>query len=221
MSRWLTAFLTMLVLCLTLSGCSGAGQAYTDYVQAVMDCTYYGDTAQYMAFTGCAEADAQKVHADEVAYVTSLLYYKATVKEEYLDEETAAGYRKLAEELLSRVKFRIEPAMRSGSGYHVTIAAAPLEYWELPAEKLQKIYAKNFAKRFYQAPPDSEELARAEADWGKRALTALTNAAENADYQDARSAIVEITVDAQGHYSISEQNWQMVDELLLGLTEAE
>ena len=221
MSRRLTALFFAVALCLTLFGCGSAGQAYTDYVQAVMDCSYHGDTTQYMAFTGCNETDAQQVHTAEIAYVTSLLCYKATVKEECLDEETAAGYRALAGELLSRVKYRIEPAMRSGSGYHVTIAAAPLDYWEKPAEMLQKIYSKNFAKRFYQAPPDSDELAQVEADWGKRALRVLNDAVEKVDYQDAQSTIVEITVDAQGHYGISEQNWHVVDRLLLGLEETD
>ena len=221
MSRRLTALFMILVLCLTLFGCGSAGQAYTDYVQAVMDCSYYAKTAQYMTFTGCTETDAQAIHAQEVDYVRSLLCYQATVKEEFLDEETAAGYTALAETLLSRVKYRIEPAMRSGSGYHVTIAAEPLDYWTLPSEKLQKIYTRNFAKRFYQAPADSDELEKLEAEWGKRALTVLTESADNAGYQDAKSEIIEITVDAQGHYGISEENWHAVDKLLLGIADGE
>ena len=66
MSRRLTALFFAVALCLTLFGCGSAGQAYTDYVQAVMDCSYHGDTTQYMAFTGCNETDAQQVHTDEM-----------------------------------------------------------------------------------------------------------------------------------------------------------
>ena len=51
---------------LSLTGCGSAGSACTGYVQAVLDCTYSGDTAAYIRCTKATESEAQALSAEEI-----------------------------------------------------------------------------------------------------------------------------------------------------------
>ena len=210
----------MLVMCLALTGCGNAGHNYTDYVRAVMDCTYYDDTAAYMTFTGTTAETAQAVYADETAVFSAQLRYHATVKDEYIDEETAQGFDALAQELMRKVRYRIDPAVRAGDSYRITITAEPLDFWALVLPELRKAYSKDFSERFYKAQEGSAAQAALEAEWGARALEVLRSHTEEVGYLEPQSTTVDITVDADGHYVVAERDWAKIDALMMDLSAA-
>lgn len=207
-------------LTLALTGCGNAGQTYTAYVQSVMDCTYSGVTDSYIELTGCSEEAAQALYAAEVEHVSTLLRYNATVMDESISTITAEGYDALAKELLEKVRYQVQPAIRSGEGFQISIVCEPIDFWQISLPELKRLYSSHFAERFYKAPESGEQRYALEAEWGDRALTVLEGYVEQIQYQEPQTTIVQVTVDASGHYHISDQNWQTIDQLLLGLNSA-
>ena len=215
--RTLPALAIALACPLCLTSCGNAAQTYTDYVQAVMDCTYHGDTAKYTELTDASAEDAQAVYDDEIEYISSLLRYHAAVEDDYVNDGTITGYDGLARTLAGKLHYTIEPAVRSGDKYHITVTAEPVDFWEGAVDKLADIYESEFSEHFYTVAADSEEYKALEQQWSIRALDVLTEAIEQTGYKDAESIIVEITVDEDGNYGITDKNWMDIDDLLLDM----
>lgn len=214
MKRRLAALLTALVL--GLCGC-GAAETYTQYVQAVMDCTYYGTTEDYIRLTGVSAEEAASLHETELDRMTSLICHHMSVKPEALSEQTAEGYKALAESLLEKVRFSVQSAVRSEGAYQISVTSEPLDFWEISLEDVQELYVRSFSERFAKAEDNELRLARLEAEWSRGVLEILTGYAEQTGYLEPVSTIIPITVNADGRYTVSETSWTYLDCLLLGI----
>lgn len=206
----------LLMLCL-LTGCGGASQSYRDYVDAVLLCTYQGETGDYQKLTGTDEVAAQAVHEAEITHVADLLCYQATVDPEHITPDTRTGFEGLAKTLMGRFRYETMQANYDGSAYRVTVSAAPTDFWTKALPALERVYKQDFAERFYNAPADSQELFNLEAEWGERVLTVLTPYIEEISYGEAQTVTVYVRVDENGRYNISAEDWEQVDRVLLGL----
>lgn len=210
----LAALLTALVLC--FSGCAAA-DTYTQYVQAVMDCTYYGCTEDYIRLTGVSDEEALVLHETELERMTELICHHMSVKPEVLSEQTLEGYRSLAETLLEKVHFTVQSAVRSEGAYQISVTCEPLDFWEISLEDVQQLYVRSFSERFAKAEDNEMRLARLEAEWSRGVLEILDGYAEETGYREPVSTIIPISVNADGRYTVSETSWNYLDCLLLGI----
>lgn len=215
MRRRLAVLLAALVLVLT--GCGNAAATYTQYVQAVMDCTYYGRTEDYILLTGVSEADAQALHETEVQHMTELICHHMSVRQELLSEQTAEGYRALSETLLDKVHFSVQSAVRSEGAYQISVTCEPVDFWEISIGDVEQLYADSFSERFARAEDNELRLARLEAEWSRGVLDILNGYAEQTACKESVSTIIPITVNADGRYTVSEASWNYLDCLLLGI----
>lgn len=213
------------LLSVSLTGCMlNPKQTYTDYVQAVMDCSYRNITNKYMELTDSTAAEAQEVYDDEVEYVTYLLCEYNSVVSDYISDGTYAGYRSLAERILRKTSYSVEPAVKSGSVYHVTVVGEPIDFWDITYDPVEELYTEEFADRFGAFDYTSYEEAEAdpaylalEEEWGVSVLMLLGDYVDQIGYGASQSIIVEITIDEDNVYGISDKNWLDIDDLLLGL----
>ncbi len=203
--------------CLLLTGCGSSAKTYTEYVQAVLDCTYTGNGEKYMEMTDSTEEEAAEVYADEKTYVAELICSQMAVERDYLSDETLAGYDTLAEKVMSKVKYTVEPAVKSGSTYHVTVVAEPIDFWDITIDEVETLYDNDFTERFTVAAEDEDEAAydALEAEWGDKVLEILNSHVDGIGYKEAVNTIVEITIDDDGRYGITDKNWVDIDDLLL------
>lgn len=216
--RRISAVLTcaVLLLCL-LTGCGGASQSYRDYVDAVLLCTYRGETAAYLQLTGAEESAAQAIHDAEIAHVADMLCYQATVDPAHINADTRTGFEGLAKTLMGRFRYQTTQANFDGTAYRVTVSASPTDFWTQALPALERVYKQDFAERFYKAPADSQELFFLEAEWGERVLTVLTPYIEEISYGEPETVTVFVRVDENGRYTVSAQDWEQIDRVLLGL----
>ena len=205
---------------LSLTGCGSAGSACTSYVQAVLDCTYSGDTADYIRCTKASETEAQALSADETAYISRLLQYHTTVDTEHISPETAAQFDALADTLRGKVSYTVMPAIPSGEGFQITISTAPLDLWANAIPELERVYQREFSERYYKAPPSSEELYELEAAWGSRVVEVLTPFVEEAAPLETQSVTIDVTIDETGHYVVADTCWRDVDAVIFGVDSA-
>ena len=221
MKKRLAAGIAACVLCIGLSACGNAAGTYTEYVNSVMECTYQGNSDAYRRLTKSSDADAQAVRQDEIRYVHEQLCHQASVDSSALSAETAAGFDALAENLLGKVQYSTEDAVRAGKRYQITITASPLDLFTLAIPDMESAYRSDFSKKFYEVSDGSDAKTALEAEWGARALEIYNSHLEEVGYLDPQSVTVYVTLDADKHYSVSAKEWQKVDALLFGLAKAE
>ena len=171
------------ILCLGLTGCGHAAKTYTDYVQAVMDCTYHGDTKDYKSITKASETDAEAVHQEAVTYLSEQLCYQA------------------------------------GELYQITITAEPLDLWDLSIGELESTYKDKYAKAFYNETPGTDAYKDLEAAWGTQALEIYNAHADAVANKEPQTITTALYADSSGHYTMSQNEWRHIDELVFGISQ--
>ncbi len=207
------------ILCLALTGCGHAAQTYTEYVQAVMDCTYQGNSQAYRSLTKASETDADAVHQEAVTYLSEQLCHQATVDRGSLSAETVAGYDALAANLIGKAKYSASNAVKAGELYQITITAEPLNIWDLVLSDMEKAYTSGFSKAFYSETPGTDAYTALEASWGEKALEIYNAHLEEVSNKEAQTMTTVIYADSSGHYTISQDSWRQMDNLVFGITE--
>ncbi len=199
----------------SLVGCNAA-QTYTDYVQAVLDCTYFGITDKYMELTESTKEESDAVYDEEVTYVAELICYNLAVQVDYVSEETMEGYEAVAKDLISKVKYTVDTAEKSGDAYHITVNCEPIDYWDIVYEDVEAFYNDGFGER-YEAAATEEELAELEEEYAVEVLEIAGEYVSKIEYKEPVKKIVEITIDEEGLYGIEDQDWLDIDDLLLDM----
>ena len=220
--NWISAGTAAVLLCTGLTGCSAA-ETYTDYVQAVLDCTYKGDTAKYMEMTEATQDEANAVYDDEVAYVCSAIYYNYSVMEDMITDDTKEGYEALSKDIMNKLKYTVNKAERSGDTYHITVVSEPIDFWDISMDAVADLYDNEFAERFAAFSDETEEEAAAdeayvalEAEWGEEVLTLISGYVEQISYKTAQETILAIKEDDE-EYGVDDKLWYDIDDLLLDM----
>lgn len=208
-----------LTLCMGLAGCGHAAQTYTDYVETVMDCTYRGETDGYCRITKASAEDAAAVHQEALTYLSEQLCYQATVERDLLDEETRQGYDALAASLMEKVKYTASDAVKAGDLYQVTVTAEPLDVWDICLGDLEASYKDKYAKAFYEETPGTDDCNELEAAWGAEALKIYQAHADAVTNKEPQAMTTVLYAGADGHYTISQETWRQVDDLVFGIKE--
>lgn len=216
MKKKAIAFAAAILMGSNLVGCISAKKTYTDYVQAVMDCSYFCETEKYMEMTDSTQEEAEAVYQDEIDYVTELICVNNLVEMDYVSEETMEGYAALAKDIVSKVKYTVHEAEKSGDSYHITIEIQPIDFWEITYDPIQE-YCDTVYNVKIEEITTEEELAALEQEYAEGVLEILSGYTSQIGYKEATNKIVEITVDEDGMYGITEQDWLDIDDLLLDM----
>lgn len=210
------AFAAAIMLGTSLTGCLGQTKTYTEYIQAVLDCTYFGKTEKYMELTEATQEEADAVYQDEITYVAELLCYQFAVESDYVSEETLDGYEALAEDLIGKVKYTVDDAVASGDAYHITVNCEPMNFWDDAYTAAEEYYTGDFGTKYENATTE-EELIALEEEYAVEVLDILSGYIASTGYGEPVKKIVEITVDDDGLYGIEDQDWLDIDDLVLGI----
>lgn len=215
----ITAIAAAVAMGAALTGCANDAKTYTDYIQATLDCTYFGETAEYMKLTESTLAEAEEVYAAQIEYTAEVICYCLDVDTNYVTEETMDGYEETAETLLSKMKYVVEPAEKSGDSYHITIKCEPINFWEAVTEKVDEFYAGEFGDRYNEVinGTSEEALAALEEEYAVEVLEIVNTNLAELSYKEPVSKIVEIVEDEDGYYGIADEDWYDIDDLLMDL----
>lgn len=218
MKKITALFLIMVMLSSVFTACGNVSQTYASYVQAVMDCTYHGDTAQYIALTNATEQQAQMVYQTEIHSVVSLICQKFDVDMNYVSDALYEEYADFAKKLLSQIEYKAEPSIKANGVYQVTLTAKPPIFWETAFTYVENAYVSEYLPKFAKIPEnDSTRYGAEMTNWSKKVVTVLNEHFSEITFQDTKYTIIQIQPDSLGRYNVSEQKWRAVDRFLLGL----
>lgn len=210
------------------TGCNTMSKNFaSDYVSAVLDVTYHGNTEKYLSFVDSTEEEAQEIFDTMASYYAETLAYYCDVNTEFISEETNAAYTDFAKEILDKAKYSITNSETGEKLCYVTISIEPinlLEQMEAPLDTCIDAYTAQFdemTEEEYNALTD-EEWSSYEESYAEMVLTELKTCGENLEYAEPTEFVMQIQMEANGKeylYSpVNDSDWDTIDELILNLS---
>lgn len=204
-------FPLLVICCVLLAGCGFAGENYRNYVTAILDCTYHGETSAYRELTNASELSANAVYENEFQALNQIIFDTYGIRTDLISEETRDGYKNLTKTLLLKTKYNVRDVMHENHAYTVVLVLSPVDFWERSQEKIRKYYYSEFFRKFRSAPTQAD-ADKLEEEYASRILEILTDSAEHLDYFEP--VVYSCTIQ---NNTVSAEDWQAVDRLLLHL----
>lgn len=209
---------------LICSGCSLLGRGldintkrYAKYVKTSLDCSFLGVTEEYLKEVDATQEEADETYKNTVDGYVSLLMYNFEVNEEYVSEETAAAFREKAVEIMKGASYTVADAVKNSDGdYSVTVTIKPIDLFDAVSyQEAADWYNKTYTEEAIEAMTN-EEYAAAEEEYAKKILELVS--AYQVAYKEEMKCTVTILDDEENNmYSVSEADWTMLDENILGI----
>ena len=202
----------LLVMCaVLLNGCGFAGENYRNYVTAILDCTYHGESSAYRELTNASELSADAIYQNEFQELNQLIYDTYGIRPDLISEETREDYQKLTRNILMKTKYNVRDVMHENQAYTVVLVLSPVDFWKTSQEKIRIYYYSEFFRKFRTAPTQAD-ADKLEQEYASRVLQILTDSAEHIEYLDP----VVYTCTIQNN-TVSADDWQAIDRILLSL----
>ena len=136
-NRWkavLSAFLAaalMLTGCGTLSELLGMEFEADKYVKGILDCTYKGEYADYMATTEATEDDCVSSYESglevEAGYFASYIGFSDYFNSEEMDPQLKTDLVDFYREVYQHASYQVKDAVKTDSGYNVEVTIQPID----------------------------------------------------------------------------------------------
>lgn len=209
MKKLIPLLLSVLIL---LTGCGFAGETYRHYVTAMLDCTYHNECDEYVELTeNVTMPDASGIFMSEAQNLSQRIRDTYGIKSDLISVETLNAYTKLAETVLQKTKYTVRDVLFAEDTYTIVFVISPVDFWEISKEPVQKYYQGEFTRKYKKAPT-KKDADKLEEEYARKVLEILTDCAENISYLEP----VVYTAPIE-HYTISPQDWQKIDNLILNL----
>ncbi len=212
MMKQIAAVAALVVMGTALTGCQ-AKETYTKYVQAVMDSSYRNEHTEYLKQVDTTKEEAEATFEEGVEYMAEVLYTYFEVYPEYISDDTAEGYDKLARTIFEKTKYTVNEAVKEGDVYKVPVIIEPINFWVDCEDDMLDFYVEYWENA--DAEASEEEL---EEGYAAGLLEVLNGYAENMTYKEPITRNVEIIFDSDGKYGVSDDEWVTINEYLLDFT---
>lgn len=210
------------VLC---SGCSllrkGGGETlskrYANYIKSTLDCTFLGDTEEYLKRVEATEAEAQQTYQDTVEGYASLIMYHFEVKESMISDETIAAFQEKAKTYMKEASYSVADAVKNcDNDYSVTVTVKPIDLMEsVSYQPIVDWFNETYSQETLDAMSD-EEYAVVEEEYAKKILALLDSyTVSHAD--EVKCTVTILVNESDNTYSVSDADWSSLDENVLGI----
>ena len=191
-----TAAALSLTFVLSLSACGGGLSAddATTYVQGILDENYKGVyDPDFLELIDITENEAEETYKAEVVDMYKQVYAKA--------------------------KYTVDTATEVDDGtFGVKVTVEPLDVFDRVAEALWGDTPDARAEALYSQDVDSmtdEEYAAYDAEWCRLVIDLTLEKLPEAEYLEAQSKVVQITLGDDNYWSLDEQDFSDLDWLIL------
>lgn len=188
---------------------------YRNYIQASMDATYLGNYSKYLELADTTKESAEDLYDNTIEYLSYYIMYYNSVDYDNISDDIIEKYNNLAKEALQKTKYEVNEARKVDGIYQVKLEITPLDIWESTYDEVNE-YIDEFIDKYpnYEAMT-GDELIKIKEEYAERVLEILTPYVENMNYKDVINKIVEIQLDEDGLYGISENEWNDINDYVM------
>lgn len=226
-----TVALLMVAAVFILAGCSAkdvstktkGATMYQKYINNIMECCYYGDTAKYVEVCEATTQDAQDAHYNTVDYYAYQLMVFNEIDYEYISEDMQDKFYDLAASILKKAKFTVNEAAKVGDNWQVQVDIMPVDINDTTWDEIESAiadYNKNIDS--IDATQLTDEQAEAlyaqlQEDYAQVVYDIIAGHVSTIGYKDKVSKIVIITTDEDGMYGIADDDWNDIDDIVVDM----
>lgn len=214
--------ISLTIICaitILLTGCFKDEEStkYKDYIQAAMDASYLGKNTEYLVVADTTKEDAEELYDHTAEYLAYSIMKYNSVNYDDINEEIINKYKELAKEALKKSKYTINDGRKVDGVYQVKVEITPIDVWEATYDEVEEYIAEFLDKYPNYETMSGDELLAAEEEYANKVLEILNPYIENMNYKDTVSKIVEIQFDDDGLYGISQDDWDDIDDYIMGI----
>lgn len=213
------SFTIICTIAFLLTGCFKDEKAteYKDYIQAAMDASYLGKSETYLVVAKTTKSEAEELYENTIEYLAYSIMRYNSVPYDDISEDTINKYKELAKKALEKSKYTINDGRKVDGVYQVKVEITPIDLWEATYDEVDE-YIEGFTNKYPDFKTMSgDELSAAEEEYANKVLEILNPYVDNMQYKDTVSKIVEIQFDDDGLYGISQDDWNDIDDYVMGL----
>lgn len=202
-----------------LTGCLNDEKSteYKDYIQAAMDASYLGESEDYLKVAKTTKEEAEELYENTAEYLAYSIMDYNSVPYDDISEDTIAKYTELAKKALMKSKYTINDGRKVDGIYQVKVEITPIDIWDATYDEVDE-YIEEFTDKYPDYKTMSgDELLNAKEEYANKVLEILNPYVENMNYKDSVSKIVEIQFDDEGLYGISQDDWDDIDDYVMGI----
>ena len=193
--------------------------AYTQYVQSILDANYHGDCELYMQITGASKQQAEKMldaHAVNLAEQIAELY---AIQLKQIPAEIGERLTKVAHDVYEKAVYTVSDAEKVGEKIYVSIAIQPLKFYHGVAEKIES-YIENFNERAKNGDFGHLTESEYENEYAKGILDVLEASTQGIETEGVQDYRIQIRYNEQTKISyIAEEDLDAINRLILAVWE--
>ena len=209
----------MCAITVLLTGCFKDEKAaeYKNYIQAAMDASYLGRNDEYLVVADTTKEAAEELYEQTAEYLAKAIMKYNFVPYDDISEDTINKYIELSKKSLTKSKYTINDGRKVDGVYQVKVEITPIDIWEATNDEFEE-YFEEFTNKYPDLQSMSDdELLDVEEEYANKILEILTPYVEDMHYKDTVSKIVEIQFDDDGLYGISQDDWDDIDDYVMGI----
>lgn len=214
------ALTTIFAITILSTGCltkNDESQKYSDYIKSAMDASYLNNNTKYLELADVTEDDTKELYDNTVEYLAYSIMNYNNVNYDVISDDIIDEYINLAIKALNKTKYTINDARKVDGKYQVKLEIEPLNFWESSYDDVDN-YIEEFSNKYNDSDSmTDEEIALAEEEYANKVLDILTPYIKDMDYKEKVNKIVEIEIDKDGKYGISDNDWNDIDDYVMGI----
>ena len=214
------ALTTIFAITILSTGCltkNDESQKYSDYIKSAMDASYLNNNTKYLELADVTEDDTKELYDNTVEYLAYSIMNYNNVNYDVISDDIIDEYIDLAIKALTKTKYTINDARKVDGKYQVKLEIEPLNFWKSSYDDVDN-YIEEFSNKYNDSDSmTDEEIALAEEEYANKVLDILTPYIKDMDYKEKVNKIVEIEIDKDGKYGISDNDWNDIDDYVMGI----
>ena len=207
-----TAAALSLTFVLSLSACGGGLSAddATTYVQGILDENYKGVyDPDFLELIDITENEAEETYLSSLE--TEADFFASAFLIDDLTDELKAEVVDMYKQVYAKAKYTVDTATEVDDGtFGVKVTVEPLDVFDRVAEALWGDTPDARAEALYSQDVDSmtdEEYAAYDAEWCRLVIDLTLEKLPEAEYLEAQSKVVQITLGDDNYWSLDEQDF--------------
>lgn len=190
-------------------------EAYTQYVQSILDANYHGDCTLYMQITGASQQQAGKMaeaHAVNLAEQMAELY---AIQLKQIPAVIGDRLTEVAYDVYEKAVYTVSDAEKVGEKIYVSISVQPLKFYHGVAEQIEA-YIENFNARAKDGEFEHLTESEYENEYAEGVLDILEASTENIELEDERTYRIQIRYNEETKVSyIAEEDLDAINRMIL------
>lgn len=213
----LFSILAVMALCLTgLAACGGGGFDPAALLKGNLDVIYLGTCDDsHLEAVSLTKEEAQEYYEDGIQVEAEYFANYFDCDYDNLSDTTKQKIVDMYKQIYSHSKYEVGDVSKNGETYLVSLTVYPID---IMSKYLDEDY-DNFYAAMEERANNGEfaEMSDEEFDdaWMTAIIDGVSARLDSIDYLDAQTISVQIAKDADGYYTVAENDFTRIDELII------